>query len=143
MAIFTAIGKALWPRMLSPFHSPLITSTRISTPQAHNDRYRDSEDAEPQAGLEEFKLSVREPVSGDANEQGFLTGPTRLETLPAWRRGLATNSPFTTPGSNESDNVLPLLANSSRTPNYSRKRCRKPKLTRCVLFPLLGFFVML
>ncbi|KAE8140609.1 PLC-like phosphodiesterase [Aspergillus pseudotamarii] len=134
--------------MSSPFRSPLASSnsTRIGTPHANNgpfDSYRASEDSEPKADLRELKLSVKESVGDEGNGQGFLTGPTPLETLPAWRRGLAATSPFTASEDKESDDVLPLLANSSRTLSYSRRRCRGPKLARCVLFPLLGFFIML
>ena len=134
--------------MSSLFRSRLASSnsTRIANPNADNgpfDGYRDSEDAEPKAGLKELKLPVKESVGDEENGQGFLSGPTRLETSPAWRRGLAATSPSTAPEDKESDDILPLLANSSRTINYSRRRCRRPKLARCVLFPLLGFFFML
>ncbi|KAE8380129.1 PLC-like phosphodiesterase [Aspergillus bertholletiae] len=132
--------------MSSPFYSPLASnSTRITNPYANNDplgRYHDSEDAEFKVGLKEFNLSVKDSASNEGSEQIILTGSTGLETSPVWRRGLAATSPFTAPRDKESDDELPLPSNSSRALDYSRRQRRKPKLPRCVLFPLLGFFVM-
>ncbi|KAE8352855.1 PLC-like phosphodiesterase [Aspergillus coremiiformis] len=128
--------------MSSPLGSPLVSnSARIATSHEPVVGYRDSEDAEPNA---EFKLFVKDSATDEGNVQHSLTSCAQLNTIPAWRRGLAAIFPFiTTPSNKDSDDALPLLATHHRATNCSRRRCKRSKLCRCLLFPLLGFFIVL
>lgn len=127
--------------MSAPFRSPLVSnSARIPTSPQPFDSYRDSEDAELKA---ELKLFVSDSASRVGSEQHRLTRPAQLSVLPAWRRGLAAIFPFTAPRNKEADDALPLLTTHNHTSNCCRRRCRKPRLSRCLLFPVLGCFIML
>ncbi|PLB40629.1 uncharacterized protein BDW47DRAFT_134875 [Aspergillus candidus] len=122
-------------------HSPQSSPAPIPcTLWAHDDLHsllRKSQDKPPPDGCE----------SGLAVDDSIPIGeiaPSRWRSL--WRR-VATASRFSSSANTESDDALPLLTSPSQPP-ISAHKLRKDLATsrhfsRCWLYPLLGFFVML
>ncbi|KAL4893462.1 PLC-like phosphodiesterase [Aspergillus ambiguus] len=101
-------------------------------PHLPTEEYRDSEDV-----LDSDKPYERFAVSPSA-----LARDEPPHTL--WRRALAVISPFASSRDNNSaENAIPLLSPTDTPPVSPPKRRRNPRLFRCFLYPLLGFFVML
>ncbi|KAE8146337.1 PLC-like phosphodiesterase [Aspergillus avenaceus] len=127
--------------MSSPFRSPPVSnSAHIASLHANDasfDPYRDSEDGGFKLDRAEYTLAI------NANEGFDRHAPNNTtRSAPSWSRELTAISPFSS-SNKEADIGLPLLGTSDRSSRASHRRFRKLKLSRCLLYPLLGFFVML
>lgn len=121
----------------TPQSSPALVPCALLADEDLHSLLRKNQDKPPPDGRESglvFDDTI--PIGG--------TAPARWSTL--WRR-FATASPVSSSANPEADDALPLLTSPDQphtSPHKPRRDLAKPRhLSRCLWYPLLGFFVML